>query len=269
MSTADAYAYGNCTYYVAERFPQINAHMGNAGDWISSAKRLGYTILQKPTPGTIAVYGKNYPGSGGYGHVAVVESVNGDGTFNVSEMNYAGWNYIDHRTVTPSDANYIIGYIVPPGTSLSVLSQQQNKSADGSPQWTFGPISILGNDIYFDGLVGWSAMIAGGLIMLSGITVLVAWALAGTRAGQTASGVLSVIPNPATRVAGALTARAAASKESEPTQETPEQQEAASKQRRAVAKARVSQEYTDKSGKKYEVNLRSGKDYGKRREVTA
>jgi hypothetical protein len=238
VATADAYAYGNCTYYVAERFPQINAHMGNAGDWVASARRLGYTVLQQPTPGTIAVYSKSYPGSGGYGHVAVVDSLNGDGSFNVSEMNFAGWNYIDKRTVTKADQNYIIGYIVPPGTTLSQLSQQQNQTSSG-PQWTFGPVSILGSDIYFDGLVGWSAMIGGGLLMLAGLTVLVAWSFAGTRAGQTAGRLLSVVPNPAAQLASRATAARA---KSEPApQETPQQQEAASKQRRAVAKSRLSE----------------------------
>ena len=36
---------------------------------------------------------------GGYGHVAIVESINPDGSITVSEMNYAGFNVISNRTV--------------------------------------------------------------------------------------------------------------------------------------------------------------------------
>jgi surface antigen len=49
-------------------------------------------------------------GWGGYGHVAVVESVNSDGSITVSEMNYAGWGIVDHRTISAGQAsgyNYI------------------------------------------------------------------------------------------------------------------------------------------------------------------
>jgi surface antigen len=46
--------------------------------------------------------------AGGYGHVAVVESVNADGSIVVSEMNYAGWNVVSSRTVTnPGSYNFI------------------------------------------------------------------------------------------------------------------------------------------------------------------
>ena len=35
----------------------------------------------------------------GYGHVAYVEAVNPDGSWRVSEMNFAGWNLVSGRTI--------------------------------------------------------------------------------------------------------------------------------------------------------------------------
>ena len=40
-------------------------------------------------------------GESGWGHVAYVESVNGN-TFTVSEMNYIGWGVYSTRTITTS-----------------------------------------------------------------------------------------------------------------------------------------------------------------------
>jgi surface antigen len=50
----------------------------------------------------------------GYGHVAYVESVNGDGSWTVSEMNYRGWDQVDQRTIRPGGVP-LIGFIYPPG----------------------------------------------------------------------------------------------------------------------------------------------------------
>jgi len=46
------------------------------------------------------------------GHVAYVESVNADGSFVVSEMNYKGWGIIDTRLLHTKDVP-MIGFIYP------------------------------------------------------------------------------------------------------------------------------------------------------------
>ena len=93
---SSSYYVGNgmwCTDYVHSRRPDIAVY-GNAGyNWISSAQAAGKSTGGTPRAGAVAVTN---------GHVAYVESVNGDGSYTVSEM---GWNYragnYNKRTVRP------------------------------------------------------------------------------------------------------------------------------------------------------------------------
>lgn len=82
---------------------------GNAGQWYynnyndSATQRPYSSNINKPKPGAIMVW---TGGVGGYGHVAVVESVNPDGTINYSEGNATknnkyGFRY--HQGVSPSE----------------------------------------------------------------------------------------------------------------------------------------------------------------------
>lgn len=57
---------------------------GNAYNWDDRARSAGYTVNHTPTAGTIGQVD-----SGPYGHVFWVESVNGDGSINVTEYNNA------------------------------------------------------------------------------------------------------------------------------------------------------------------------------------
>lgn len=82
-----------CTDYVHSKRPDVPIY-GNAGyNWIAAAQAEGRATGTAPQPGAIAVTA---------GHVAYVESVNGDGTYVVSEM---GWNFTagayNMRTVGP------------------------------------------------------------------------------------------------------------------------------------------------------------------------
>lgn len=101
-SYANGYAYGYCTYYVATR-RGVPSSWGNANAWYYNAQASGYSVGYAPRPGAIA---QTSGGWGGYGHVAYVESVNGD-MVTVSEMNYAGWNRTTSRTVPASSFRYI------------------------------------------------------------------------------------------------------------------------------------------------------------------
>ncbi|MDB5171013.1 MAG: hypothetical protein JWO35_707 [Candidatus Saccharibacteria bacterium] len=55
---------------------------GNANQWDENARNAGIPVDGTPTPGAIAVSNRGF-----YGHVMYVESVNGDGTFNLSQYN--------------------------------------------------------------------------------------------------------------------------------------------------------------------------------------
>ena len=96
-SKYNGYPYGYCTYYAATR-RAIPTSWGNAGQWLNSAKRAGYTTGSEPAPGAIVVTRESW-----WGHVAYVESVSGS-SFTVSEMNYSGWGVVSHRTISANDS---------------------------------------------------------------------------------------------------------------------------------------------------------------------
>jgi surface antigen len=103
------YSYGYCTYYAYNRRAQlgrpIGSLWGNATTWAAYARGAGYVVDRTPEVGAVM---QTSGGWGGYGHVAVVESLNADGSITISEMNYAGWNVISSRIVSnPRDYNFI------------------------------------------------------------------------------------------------------------------------------------------------------------------
>lgn len=109
-SVGNRYDYGYCTWYAYNRRAElgrpIGSFWGNAISWSGYAASSGYRVDNNPEVGAVMQSG----GYGGYGHVAVVESVGADGSVTVSEMNYAGWNVISTRTVPAGQArsyNYI------------------------------------------------------------------------------------------------------------------------------------------------------------------
>jgi surface antigen len=102
-SVGNKYAFGNCTWYAYERRAQlgrpVGSFWGNAATWASGARAAGYLVSNTPAVGAVMQNG------GGYGHVAIVESVNSDGSITVSEMNYAGnFNRVTSRTVSAGTA---------------------------------------------------------------------------------------------------------------------------------------------------------------------
>jgi surface antigen/LysM repeat protein len=97
------FAYGYCTWYVASRIPV--PWLGNAWEWYGQAQAFGWPTGQSPRAGGIMVTWES-----GYGHVAVVEAVNGDGSWLVSEMNFVGWGVVSQRTIRPGRVP-LIGFI--------------------------------------------------------------------------------------------------------------------------------------------------------------
>ena len=99
------YPYGYCTSYAAYR-SGLPGNLGNAISWYSNARARGYSVGKTPRAGAVMVTTESY-----WGHVAYVESVSG-GSFNVSEMNYAGFGVVSTRTIG-SGSGFIIGFIYP------------------------------------------------------------------------------------------------------------------------------------------------------------
>ena len=90
------YPYGQCTYYVYTKRPV--GQWNDARNWTWQAQRDGWSTGSTPVAGAIGQ--KN-------NHVVYVESVNSNGTFNLSEMNYQTAGVVTHRTVSSSGWNFI------------------------------------------------------------------------------------------------------------------------------------------------------------------
>jgi len=101
----DSFPYGECTYYVATR--RNITWGGNAGEWWQNA-RSSRPEGEVPIAGAVVVFVG--PGYSYDGHVAFVDSVNANGSFVISEMNYDGWGRVDQRTVQAGDPS-IVGFI--------------------------------------------------------------------------------------------------------------------------------------------------------------
>ncbi|MGX7174438.1 CHAP domain-containing protein [Enterococcus ratti] len=110
------YPMGQCTWGAYNRMAQIGSPIewfsgdgGNGGSWGQTAKARGYTVVKgKPQVGWAASFRGGLAGSTPpYGHVAVVEYVNPDGSMLISETNVVSpgsgtrsWRVINKETVS-------------------------------------------------------------------------------------------------------------------------------------------------------------------------
>ena len=103
-SVGNRYAAGNCTWYAYERRMQlgrpIGSFWGHAKAWSDSARAAGFVVNNTPAPGAII---QNVWGGFGYGHVGIVERVDGQNIY-IMEMNYRGYNIISPRTIPLAEA---------------------------------------------------------------------------------------------------------------------------------------------------------------------
>ena len=93
-----------CTWWAAMRRNQIgkpvDAHMGNGAQWNDTAARLGYKVGRSPKPGDVMCFEAGVLGADGYyGHVAVVEQVNSDGSILISQSG-TGWMAVVTQTIS-------------------------------------------------------------------------------------------------------------------------------------------------------------------------
>lgn len=90
-------------FWVAKRRIDVGLpipnNWGDAHYWDDNARLAHYTVDH--TPATYAIMQTD---AGKLGHVAFVESVNPDGTWHISEMNAKGWDVVDKRTFTATQA---------------------------------------------------------------------------------------------------------------------------------------------------------------------
>lgn len=97
-SSGNTYTPGYCTWYAKNMRPDLPNNLGNADTWVSRAAAQGLPTGSTPQVGAIGQQGM---------HVVYVQSVNGDGTVTISEMNYNGLYVVSTRTVPASTFRYI------------------------------------------------------------------------------------------------------------------------------------------------------------------
>lgn len=99
----NTYDYGYCTWYVKNRRgASIPNGLGNANTWYSRAAGMGMSVGSVPKAGAVGTTTR-----GGLGHVVYVESVNADGSANISEMNAPTWGGVTYRTAAAGEFMYI------------------------------------------------------------------------------------------------------------------------------------------------------------------
>lgn len=105
-STLGRFSYGQCTYHADERYHELTGYwvswLGNANEWAGGASSAGWNVSSSPHYPSIIVLQAGVQGAGGYGHVAVVEKINSDGSVYTSNMNWnGGWGAISYVTFHP------------------------------------------------------------------------------------------------------------------------------------------------------------------------
>jgi surface antigen len=100
---SNTYDYGYCTWYVKNRRgASIPNSLGNANTWYYRASAMGMAVGSEPRAGAVGTTPR-----GALGHVVYVESVNGDGSINISEMNAPVFGGVTYRTASASEFQYI------------------------------------------------------------------------------------------------------------------------------------------------------------------
>lgn len=114
------YLQGQCTFYVKNRIHEtwnidVDNYLGNGQDWVRSlTSKYGWRATGKPEVGAVMSTAGGFDSTmADYGHVSFVEAVNDDGTFLVSELNYAGNQSQVHYRVVANASYY--SFTMPPG----------------------------------------------------------------------------------------------------------------------------------------------------------
>ncbi|GCE04763.1 peptidase M23 [Dictyobacter aurantiacus] len=94
--TANIFPYGQCTWWADNRYHQLTGiyvpWMTNSDAylWTQRARQYHWNVSSTPHVGDIMQLDPGIQGAGSYGHVGVVESIDGKGRFTASQMNWNG-----------------------------------------------------------------------------------------------------------------------------------------------------------------------------------
>lgn len=126
--TFGGYDFPECTWYAATRKPDLLIFHGYAKDWDNLARQHGFPVVTTPVVGSIVVFEPGVQDADSTnGHVAFVERVIDQSTFEVSEYNW-GLSLIEKRALhsrtawTGSGVSFILhmGESIPPPPNLNL-----------------------------------------------------------------------------------------------------------------------------------------------------
>jgi surface antigen len=125
--TSNGYPKGQCTWWADQRYYDLTGYYvpwsDNADGWAADAQAAGWTVSSKPLVPSIIVLQPGVQGADPtFGHVAVVESVNANGSVHCSTQN---WNGITYPNTTTWDFQ--------PGTGVSFIYAGNGTAYNGSP----------------------------------------------------------------------------------------------------------------------------------------
>ncbi len=115
-AAGDNFAAGQCTYWADYRYHQLTGHYvpwsGNAYQWYAGALADGWDTSTTPHIPSIVVLAPGVQGASAYyGHVAVAESMNADGSVRTSDWNWAGnWGVTTYVNFTPGSGVHFVWY---------------------------------------------------------------------------------------------------------------------------------------------------------------
>lgn len=113
---------------------------GNAGNWDENAIYIGFPVLRSPKAGTILSIYPNKAGAGSVGHVAYVERVNSNGTFDRSEYNWY-----------PNSLSYNEQYAKPNSEWYSFIDLGGNPCTPAAGQdWIIDSECTINSNVDFD-----------------------------------------------------------------------------------------------------------------------
>lgn len=102
------FAFGECTYWANMRYHALTGYwvpwLGNAYQWYYGAQASGWVVSSTPKVPSIMVLQPGVQGASWLGHVAIVESINKDGSVYTSNMNWyagGGWDIMSYYTFHP------------------------------------------------------------------------------------------------------------------------------------------------------------------------
>jgi surface antigen len=109
--------YGQCTYWANMRYHELTGMYvpwtGNAFQWSYGASGAGWIVSGTPKAHAIIVLQPGVQGAGYYGHVAIVERINADGSVLTSNWNWAGnWGNETYVTFFPGTG---VSFVYAPG----------------------------------------------------------------------------------------------------------------------------------------------------------